>query len=84
MTVFNRISLLLADFSWKFGTRPLTESNSFLWHYLADLGHNHLATLAAWKIHSDCHATMRTGWSIQRVKLETRMPCPHTCSDVFF
>ena len=59
-------------------TRPLAESSSFLWHYLADLGHNHLATLVVSTIHSDCHVTMRTGQSIQRVKLETRMPCPHT------
>jgi len=70
-------------------TRPLAESSIFLWHYLADLDHNHLATLAVRKINSDCHVTMRNGWSIQRVKLETRMPCPHTlwssrCWDVFF
>jgi len=39
---------------------------------------NHLATLAVRKIHWDCHAAMRTAQSIQRVKLETRMPCPHT------
>jgi len=32
-----------------------------LGHYLADLGRNHLATLAVSKIHSDCHVTMRTG-----------------------
>jgi len=29
-------------------------------------------------IHSDCHVTMRTGESMQRVKLVARMPCPHT------
>jgi len=56
---------------------------------LAELGYNHLATLAVRKIHSDCHVTMRTGQSTQRVNLETRMPCPHTlwfsrCWDVFF
>jgi len=45
----------------KFVTRPLVESSSLLWHYLADLGHNHLATLAVRKMHSDCHVTMRTG-----------------------
>jgi len=28
MKIFNRISLLLADFSWKFVTRPLAESSS--------------------------------------------------------
>jgi len=65
------------------------ESSSFLWHHLSDLGHNHLATLAVSTIHSDCHGTMRTGESMQRVKLETRMPCPHTfwfstCWGVFF
>jgi len=65
-------------------TRPLAESSSFLWYYSADLGNNHLATLAVRKIHSDCHVTMRTGESMQRVKPETRMPCPHTCWDVFF
>jgi len=42
-------------------TRPSAESSSILWHYLADLGHNHLATLAFRKIHSDCHVTMQTG-----------------------
>jgi len=30
-------------------------------HYSADLGHNHLATPAVGKIHSDCHVTMRSG-----------------------
>jgi len=70
-------------------TRHLAESSSFLLHDLPDLGHNHLATLPAVStIHSDCHVTMRTGESMQRVKLETRMPCPHTlwfsrCWDVF-
>jgi len=49
---------------------------------------NHLATLAVSTIHSDCHFTMQTGESMQRVKLVARMPCPHTlcfnrCSGVF-
>jgi len=55
------MSLLLAKFSRKFVTRLLAESSSFLWHHLADLGHNHQATLAVNTIHSDCHVTMRTG-----------------------
>jgi len=53
----------------------LAESSSF-WHHLADLGHNHLAILAVSKIRSDCHATMRTGKSTERLKLLTQMPCP--------
>jgi len=54
------------------------ESSSFLWHSVADLGCNHLATLAVSTLHSYCHVTMWTGESMQRVKLVTRMPCPHT------
>jgi len=46
--------------------------------HLADLGHNHLATLTVSTIHSDYHGTMRTGESMQRVKLVAVMPCPHT------
>jgi len=45
----------------KFVTRPLAESSSFFWHFIADLGHNHLATLVVRKIHSDGHVTMGTG-----------------------
>jgi len=48
-------------------TRLLAESSRVLWHHLADLGHNHLATLAVSTIHSGCHVTMRTGESMQRV-----------------
>jgi len=59
------MSLLLAKFSRKFVTRLLAESSSFLWHHLADLGHNHLAKLAVITIHSDCHVTMRTEESMQ-------------------
>jgi len=72
--MFNRISLLLAENLWQ----DLAESSSFLCHNLADLVQNHLATLAVSTTHSDCHVTMRTGQSMQRVKLVTRMPCPHT------
>jgi len=42
---FGRISLLSADFCWKFVTRFLAGSSSFLWHHLAVLCDNHLATL---------------------------------------
>jgi len=57
-------------------------------HHLADLGYNHLATLTVNTIHSACHGAIRTGESMQRVKLVTRMPCPHDlwfsrCWDVF-
>jgi len=45
---------------------------------LEDLGHNHLATLAVSTIHPDYHVTMQTGESMQRVKLVTLMPRPHT------
>jgi len=58
--------------------RLLAESSRFLWHRLADWGHNHLAILADSTIHSDCRVTMRTGESMQRVKLVTRMPYQHT------
>jgi len=61
-----------------FVTRLLAESRSFLWHHLADLVHNHLATLAVSTINSDCFVTMQTGESMQRVKLVTRNSCPHT------
>jgi len=37
-----------------------------------------MATLAVSTIHSDCHFTMRTGESMQRIKLLARMPCQHT------
>jgi len=59
-------------------TRLLAESSSFLWHHLADLGHNHLATLVISMIHPDCHFTMQTGESMQKVKLVARTPCLHT------
>ena len=36
-------------------TRLLAESSRFLWHHLADLGHNHLVTLAV----SGQHDTLR-------------------------
>jgi len=69
-------------------TRLLAEYSSFLWHHFADWGHNRLATLADSTIYSDCHVTMRTGESMQSVKLVTRLPWPHTlwfsrCWDVF-
>ena len=64
---FNRISLLLADFNWKFVKSLWVGSSSFLWHRLADLGCNHVATLAVRTMHSDCHVTMRTEESIKRV-----------------
>ena len=64
---FHRISLFLADFSWQLVTKLSAEASSFLWNHLADLVHNHLVTPADSKIHSDCHLTMRTGESTQRV-----------------
>jgi len=59
-------------------TRLSAESSSFLGHHLADLALNHLVTLVVSMIHSDCHCTMRTGESMQRLKLVARMPCSNT------
>jgi len=56
-------------------TRLSAKSNSFLRYHLADLAHNHLAKLVISMIHSDCHFTMRTGESMQRLKLVARMSC---------
>jgi len=43
--------------------------------------------LAVSTIHSDCHFTMRTGESMQRIKLVARMPahtlCVNRCWGVF-
>ena len=43
MRVIQKNEVILAENLWQ---KILTESNSFLWYHLADLGHNHLATLA--------------------------------------
>ena len=59
-------------------TRLSEEFSSFLRHHSEDLPHNHLATLVVSITHSDCHFTMRTGESMQRVKLVARMPCSHS------
>jgi len=59
-------------------TRLLAESSSFVVTPFSRFSHNHLATLAVSIVHSVCHVTMRTGEGMQRVKLETRMPGPHT------
>jgi len=42
-----------------------------------NLGHNHLATQAVSTIRSDCHFTIQTGESMQRIKLVALMPFPH-------
>jgi len=44
-------------------------------YHLVDLAHNHLAKLVISMIHSDCHFTIRTGESMQRLKLVAWMPC---------
>jgi len=82
MTEFHCFQQILTENLWQDHLQNLAV---FLLHDLADLSHNHLAVST---IHSDCHVTMRTGESTQRVKLETRMPCPHTlwfsrCWDVY-
>ena len=71
--------MLLAGFSWTFVTRLLAESGRFVCDPFSrfrsqpsgNTGVHH-------EIHSDCHVTMRTGESMQRVKLVAGMPCPHT------
>jgi len=87
--MFNRISLLVAGFCCKFVTRLSAESSSFLWHNLANLGHNHLAKLAVSTIHSrrSCHDANWREHAEKKVTV-TQMPCPHTlwfirCWDVF-
>jgi len=55
-----------------------SQNPAVLWHHLADLVQNHLAIMAVSTIHSDCYVTMRTGESMQRVKLVIRMPWPHS------
>ena len=59
------------------------ESSSFLWHHLADLGHNHLATLAVSTIHSrlSCYdanwrkyAESRRGFTIRLKRHNPRAP----------
>jgi len=65
------------------------ESSNFLWHHLANLDHNHLATLAVSTIHSrlSCHDANWRTHAESKVVIR-QMPCPHTlwfsrCWDIF-
>jgi len=51
-------------------------------HHFADLGHNHLETLAVRTIHSRLSCHDATGESMQRVKLKQHVCLAHTLYDL--